>query len=218
MRHAAMLATVVAGMATSIASADVITSWTNFGQPGDQAASPVNVEAANVTGVAITRGAGLNPSGAGNSISSNGWDDLAADDYFTFGFNVDAGFSVDLDTLWIGTRSSNTGPGFLGLFYSGDGFSSNLYTFTQSGTSFNNSIIDLSSLTGLTGNVEFRIIALNGTSANGGTISSGGTFRIGDHFDGANFSEVRFEGTVVPTPGAMALFGLAGVCAGRRRR
>jgi len=200
------------------ASADVITSWVNFGQPGDQAFSPVGTEAANVTGSVLTRGSGITATGAGNSISANGWDDLSADDYFTFGFTVDAGYSVDLDTLWFGSRSSGSGPGFLSVYTSLDGFTTPVYSFAQVGTSFNNNIADLSSLTGLTGSVEFRILADNGTSASGGTIGSGGTFRLGDHFDGSDFTEFRFEGTVVPAPASAALLGLGGFVAVRRRR
>jgi MYXO-CTERM domain-containing protein len=210
----------VAGLATA-ASADVITSWVNFGQTGDQASSAVGTQAANVTGVALTRGSGLNPSAAGNSFSSSGWDQGDGDDandYFSFGFTVADGFSVNLESFWVGARSSNTGPGFLGLFSSVDGFSTNLFTFTQSGTAFNNAIADVSALSGLTGTVEFRVLALNNISANGGTVGSGGTFRFGDHFDGTNFTEMRFEGTVVPAPGAMALLGLGGLVATRRRR
>lgn len=218
MRHAALLATAAVGMAASVASAQVITSWVNFGQLGNQAFSAVGTEAAGVTGSTLTRGAGITATAASNSFSGNGWDTLAADDYFSFGFTVASGFSVDLSTFWLGSRSSSSGPGFMGLFWSGDGFTSSLTTITQVGTAFTNSIIDVSSLTGLTGTVEFRLMALNGTSAGGGVIGSAGTFRVGDHFDGTNFTEMRFEGTVVPTPGAAALFGLAGLCAGRRRR
>jgi hypothetical protein len=211
---AAVLATVA-----GTASADVITSWTNFGQPGDQAASPVNVEATNVTGIDMTRGAGLGANTGGNSLNSNGWDGLDADDYISFGFTVDAGYSVDLDTFWFGSRSSNSGPGDMGVFYSVDGFTTPIYTFTQSGTNFNNAIADVSALTGLTGTVEFRIAALSDTRADGGTgISGSGTFRVGDHFDGSNFTEVRFEGTVVPAPASAALLGLGGLVAVRRRR
>ncbi len=216
MRHyaAAAVLAVVAGTA----SADVITSYVSFGQPGDQISSPVGTVAANVSALPLTRGAGLNPSAAGNSISSNGWDTLDGTDYFTFGFSVDAGYSVNLDNLWFGSRSSNTGPGFLSVYTSLDGFSAPLYSFAQVGTAFSNHIADMSSLTGLTGSVEFRIYADSGVSANGGAISSGGTFRLGDHFDGANFTEFRFEGTVVPAPASAALMGLGGLVALRRRR
>jgi uncharacterized protein (TIGR03382 family) len=210
----------VAGLATA-ASADVITSWVNFGQPGNQDSSAVGTADANVTGIALTRGSGLNATAANNSFSSSGWDQGDGDDandYYSFGFTVADGFSVNLDSFWVGSRSSNTGPGFLGLFSSVDGFSTNLFTFTQVGTAFNNVIADMSALTGLTGTVEFRVLALNSVSANGGTVASGGTFRFGDHFDGTNFTEMRFTGTVIPAPGAMALLGLGGLVATRRRR
>ncbi len=104
------------------------------------------------------------------------------------------------------------------MYWSGDGFASPVYSFSQSGTDFNNSIADVSALTGLTGTNEFRIYAVNGVSANGGSISSGGTFRVGDHYDGSNFTEFRFEGSVVPAPASAALMGLGGLVAARRRR
>ena len=206
---------------TGSASADVITSYVNFGQSGDQASSPAGTVATNVSALPLTRGAGLGGNAGGNSLNSNGWDTLDSTDYVTFGFNVDAGYAVDLDTLWFGSRSSNSGPGSLGVFYSIDGFASPVFTFTQSGTNFNNSVADLSALTGLTGSIEFRIYALDGTRADGGQgISSSGTFRVGDYYDGSNFSEFRFEGTVsqVPAPASAALLGLGGLVAARRRR
>lgn len=213
---AAALAVVTAGTA----SADVITSYVNFGQPGNQASSPVGTVAANVTALPLTRGAGITPTAAGNSLSGSGWDTLDATDYITFGFTVDAGFSVDLDTLWFGSRSSGTGPANLAVFYSVDGFTNPVYSFTQVGTAFTNNIADVSALTGLTGSVEFRILALNNLNAGGtGVISSGGTFRVGDHLDGAGvFTEFRFEGSVVPAPASAALLGLGGLLAARRRR
>ena len=219
MRKMILTAAAVA-LATTFASAASaqVTSYTLFGAPGNQAFTPADPAPTGVTGLDLTRGAGINPSGASNSISSNGWDDFAADDYYSFGFTVSAGYSVNLSTFWVGSRSSSSGPGSIGLFYNGDGFTTALATWAQSGTSFSNNIIDLSALTGLTGTVEFRIIALAGPSAGGGSPSSGGTFRLGDHFDNGNFTKMRFEGSVIPTPGALALFGVAGLAGVRRRR
>jgi len=211
---AAAILAAVAGTA----SADVITSYVNFGQTGDQASSPVGTVAANVSALPLTRGAGLNANAGGNSLNSSGFDTLDASDYVTFGFTVDAGYSVNLDTLYFGSRSSNSGPGFLSVYSSLDGFAAPLFSFAQVGTAFTNSAADLSSLTGLTGSVEFRIYADNGVSANGGTVGSSGTFRVGDYNDGSNFSEFRFEGTVVPAPASAALLGLGGLVAIRRRR
>ncbi len=55
-------------------------------------------------------------------------------------------------------------PGQPAVYWSGDGFASPVYSFSQSGTDFNNSIADVSALTGLTGSNEFRIYAVNGVS------------------------------------------------------
>lgn len=216
MKHTLALA-LVAGLTTA-ASAEVVTSYALFGTPGNQAFQAPGTVAANVAGLNLTRGPGLTATAANNSFSSSGWSTDASQDYYSFGFTVDAGFSVVLDNLWIGTRSSGTGPGFMGLFVSTDGFASSLFTFVQVGTAFTNSIVDLSGLGALTGTVEFRLAMLNDVSANGGTVAGTGTFRVGDHFDGTNFSEMRFEGTVIPAPGALALLGLGGLVAGRRRR
>jgi hypothetical protein len=186
------------------APAQVLTEWVLFGEPGNQVSTPASNNAAGVTGVAMARGAGVTPSAASNSISASGWNDLALDDYFSFGFDVDVNAAVDLAELRIATRSSGTGPANLALRYSGDGFTSNLATIINSGTFFTNSIIDLSALTGLTGSVEFRVIATDATSAGGGTVGSSGTLRISEYFDGVTFFPVHFTGTVVPTSIATA--------------
>ncbi|MCL4220936.1 MAG: PEP-CTERM sorting domain-containing protein [Phycisphaerales bacterium] len=219
MKNVIALAALVAVAGASVASGDVITSWVNFGQPGNQAFSSVGTQAANVTGSNLVRGSGLTPSAASNAFSASNWQFGDSNDYFSFGFTVDSGYAVNLESLWIGMRSSNTGPGLMGLYYNGDGYSSALATFDMSpGSVFVNAIVDLSALSGLTGAVEFRLMMAANIAANGGSVSASGTYRVGDHFDGANFSEMRVTGTVVPTPASMALIGLGGLVAGRRRR
>ncbi len=166
--------------------------WTNFGQPGD-------VPPARSTSRLPTSPASMTTARTGRQrrrqLAELEWLGRPdADDYISFGFTVDAGYSVDLDTFWFGSRRP-TRARVTWAFYSVDGFTTPIYTFTQSGTNFNNAIADVSPLTGLTGTVEFRIAALSDTRADGGTgISGSGTFRVGDHFDGSNFTEVRFEG------------------------
>lgn len=219
MKNVYALAALVAVAGAGVASGDVITSWLNVGQPGNQAFSPVSTQAANVTGTNLVRGSGLTPSAASNSLSASNWQFGDANDYFAFGFVVDGGYAANLESLWIGMRSSNTGPGLMGLFYNGDGFSSALATFDMSpGSVFVNAIVDLSSLAGLTGAVEFRLMMTANIAANGGSVGTAGTFRVGDHFDGANFTEMRVTGSVVPTPASFVLMGLGGLIAGRRRR
>lgn len=210
---------IVAGGAVSAASAQTVVQWDLQGAPGDQAFT-AGVAAVGVTAGNLTRGTGITPTAAANSLSGSNWADLGPNDYFTFGFTADAGNSVDLDDLYIGTRSSATGPGSLGLFYSGDGFTTNLFTFLQApGGNFVNSIVDLSALPNLGGSVEFRIRSINGVAANGGAINVNGTFRVTGYFVGGTFDRnMQLTGIVVPAPGAMALLGLGGLVAARRRR
>lgn len=223
MKNLSVSIVAVAALA-SAASAQVITEWDFLGAPGNQPSQPAFSSAANVTGSAITRGAGLVASAAGSSISASGWENATqgagATEYFSFGFTVAPGFSVDLAGLAIGTRSSNTGPGTLGLFYNGDGFTTNLFTFNQApGSNFVNSLIDLSSLPALSGNVEFRIIEIGNNAAAGGSTASAGTLRLTSYFENGQFNRtMQFTGEVIPTPGAIALAGLAGVVGLRRRR
>lgn len=217
-------ALIALGMTINAHASSIITNYDLTGQAGNQVFTAPNTVADNVTGSNLARGAGLTANTGANSINSTGWTGQATD-YYSFGFTVAGGYSVNLDQLFIGTRSSNTGPGTLGLFYSGDNFSSSLFTFNQNAANNLNSIVDLSALTGLTGAVEFRIEQIGTNAANGGTTSAAGTFRITDYFVGSTeSSNFGFTGTVVapasvPLPGAFWLFGsaMAGLIARKRK-
>lgn len=179
-----------------------LVEWDFTGAGGAESSWAATSADPALTGTAFTR-TGLNGNAGANSFNSTAW---AIGDYVSFGFEVDSGYTVDLTNLLITTRASNTGPGTLGLYYSGDGFTSPLTTISQSGASDSNSTVDLSALTGLTGTIEFRLAQIGTISANGGTVASGGTLRV------QNFSigpvPVQFNGTVaaIPEPTA-ALFG-----------
>jgi hypothetical protein len=216
-----LIAALVAGAAVSAANADIVASWNLQGTAnGNNASASGSGVAGQTSATNITRGAGLTALGtpANNGFSADGWTGQATD-FISFGFTVNAGYSVNLTSLLIGSRSSNTGPGSLGLYYSGDSFASNLFTFVQSpGSNFVNSNIALA-LSGLTGVVEFRIRAIGTTSANGGSTGSNGTFRLTNYFAATvDSGSLSFNGTVIPAPGALALVGLGGLVAGRRRR
>lgn len=199
-------------------SAGVIVAWNLHGEPGNQISTTAAFSADNVTGNVVTRGGGLSAAGATNSINSSGWhvydslDPVRSAGYFTFGFTVDDGYRVNLDQLLITTRSSSTGPGTVVLRYSGDAFADNLWTFTQSGTTFLNTTANLSHLTNLTGDLEFRLYSASSISANGGTVGSAGTFRI-TNYQGASDGSFRFTGTVeaIPEPSSLALLSVLGV-------
>lgn len=200
----------------SAANAATIAAWDMYGQPGDQAYT-AGIDSAYATAFDMVRGADLNAAGAGNSMSSNGWSGSDADDYFQFGFSVVDGYAVTLNDLYIGTRSSNTGPGTIGVYTSLDGYTNAIYTISQQGTAYSNSIIDLSSLGVITGDLYIRLYEIGDTQADGsGATSGGGTFRITDYYDG-DYTDVSFFGdaatAAVPVPAAVWLLasGLAGL-------
>lgn len=212
-------ALVLAAGLTAAASADVLVSYDALGLTGTEPQITGVAGTANLTAVDMVRGAGLIGNAGANSMNTAGWTGESTD-YISFGFTVDAGFTANVDQLIIGTRSSGTGPGIMGVFYNGDGFTTALGTINQApGGNFVNSIINLN-LTGLSGNVEFRLIQVGTVSAGGGTTGSGGTFRVADYLDGdGNFLDTQLTGEIiVPAPGAFALMGLGGLVAARRRR
>ncbi len=202
------------------AHAATLASWDTFGLPGNQATTP-GAGSANVTALDLTRGADLNPTNGNNSMNSNGWSGSDPGDYFEFGLSIDVGYQADLTELIIGTRSSNTGPGTIGVYTNQDGFSSAVATIIQPGNTFVNSVIDLTSLGTVTGDLILRLIEIGDTQADGvGATSGGGTFRVVDFFDGSDFSDSRVEGTVslIPEPGTALLVGLGLVGLGVTRR
>jgi MYXO-CTERM domain-containing protein len=220
MKNFVAIVSVIASLAGA-AQAQTVAQWDLLGQPGTQA-SVAGLGSANVTAGLLARGAGLSGNAGTNSINAAGWNDLGANDYYSLAFTVDAGYKTDLSSLYIGSRSSNSGPRDLGLYSSLDGFASPVHTWTEVGASaFANQIIDLSGLPDITGSVEFRIRATSNAAATGGTISSTGTFRLSAYFSGGAFDRnLQFTGvtTLVPTPGAAVLAGVAGLVSIRRRR
>ena len=175
--------------------------WDFAGEPGNQDFT-TGTGSNNAIALNFTRGSGITPTSAANSISGSNWA-VEANRYFSFGLEIEEGFEADLKDLVISSRSSGTGPGNLVLRYSIDDFTSDLATWSQSGTSFNNQIIDLSSLIGLQGRIEFRIFVLNTTSAGGGTLASGGTFRVGNFLNDGIFTPVSIRGELQETQSAV---------------
>jgi 2',3'-cyclic-nucleotide 2'-phosphodiesterase (5'-nucleotidase family) len=172
-----------------------LVTWDLTGQPGNQVSQAPATTAAWITGLALTRGPGLTASSASNAFSSTGWNGVDAGDHFQFGFTVAPGHSVDLNQLVIATRSSSTGPGTLGLYWSGDNYTAPLHTFVQNDTATNDVIVDLSALRAITGTATFRLIEIGDTQADGvGATASGGTFRVAEFGNGTH--DVQFTGSV----------------------
>jgi hypothetical protein len=209
---------VVVTLAASASASVTLSQWDLLGAPGNQA-STAGIGSVNVTAANLARGAGLTGSGAANSISASGWTGDATD-YFSFGLTIANGFSANLDSLYLGSRSSGTGPGTVGIFSSLDNYTTAIATISQApGSNFVNSIVNLSGLGTVSGTVEFRVYAIGTGSANGGTTGSAGTFRLSAYFANGGFDRnLQITGDVIPTPGSLALLGFAGLAAARRRR
>ena len=185
-------------------------------QPGNQAFQIPTVVATHVTATNLIRGNGLTASGAANSFSSSGWSPSDADDYVEFGLTVEHGYRANLTTLKFASRSSGTGPGTMALQSSRDGFGSNLLVWNQLNTADANILADLSGLGDQTGSLHFRIVALPGPSASGGSLSGAGTWRIGTTTTPGNTNFMLLEGTVsqlanVPEPSSILLLSLSSI-------
>lgn len=210
----------------SVATADFLVGYEMAGQPGDQAFTAPTLTALGTTGANLTRGAGLTPSAGNNSMNSSGWVGPSADDFYSFGFDVDAGSIATVTTMRFATRSSNTGPGFVDVLYSLDGGAETLITtITQTGTAFSNNLLNLLTPLEVHGSLRIILRSANNTSANGGTVGAAGTLRIGDYSPdgGGSFQPISIEGRVVPVPepSSLALCGLGAaalVLAARSRR
>lgn len=203
------------------AQADLIVSWDMYGVGTvDTVAS--NQSVAEVTGFDMSMGDGLTAYDASNSFNTSGWNGSDAGDYIQIGFSVMDGYEISLDELWLGTRSSNTGPGTIGVYTSLDGYSTALTEITQEGSAYSNSIVDLSILSAVSGDFYLRLYEIGDTQADGDGITAGtGTFRISDYYDG-DYTDVQITGTpspTVPVPGALWLLGsgLLGVVGLRRK-
>jgi hypothetical protein len=217
---------------------ETIVSYGLFFEPGDQTSTAASATASNTTSSAMIRGGGLNPNAGDDSFNSNGWATNAeftptavnTGGYVGIGFDTDAGFSVLLDELIIGTRSSGSGPSTIGVFTSIDGFTSPVDVIdqtagwpTSSSSGFVNSTIDISSLGNVSG--SFRIRFMNVGSANTADVTRLGdmdlesTWRIVDHLTpGVGFSDSRITGTVVPEPTTLTLATLTLLGMSNRRR
>jgi len=220
-------------LTSPLAAQTVITSYSTFGvTAGTEVFLSANSPTPGVTGLDLTRGAGLSPNAGTNSFNSAGWDwpggVRQASDYVSFGFTVAPGYEVDSLRLLFGSLASNTGPGPMAVYWSSDAFAAPIYSWTQPGggsPNFHNAAVDLSSLGTLAaGSYEFRFQSTSNNQASaaspGNPIGSGGTWRVGDYFDGS-FSLFQFQGNVseaIPEPSRAILFALGGLFLIVRRR
>jgi hypothetical protein len=191
--------------------------------PGSPTAAQIAAinPALGVTGIAVTRGSGLTPVSASFSLNSSGWDDLAADDYYEFGFSTTIPYFVDVFT--VGLRSSNSGPGFVNLLYSKDGGSFMSLTSVNPiqlvGTLFNNLVIDLSEIGLVHSSLIFRLMVDPDNPTNAlfnqdpsianPSIGASGTFRFASYSPAPGvFLNPEITGRAIPEPSSVILAGI----------
>lgn len=121
-------------------------------------------------------------------------------------------------------RHSNTSSRFVQFLYTTDGLNftnagldnGGLFEGTAGDTWFNGRTVDLTSIAGVANNANFafRVVAAFGPA--GGYVASNSS----SNYAGTGtwrFDMVTVSGNLVPAPGALALLGLAGLVARRRR-
>jgi hypothetical protein len=183
----------------SSSQAALVAQWDMTGQLGTQV-TQTGTPGANISNAVISRGTGIAATAANNSFNSTGWT-FQTTDYVSLAFTVATGYTVALTNLVVGTQSSGTGPGTLGLYYSGNNFGPSLATLTQGSATLLNSSLSLTSLPTLTAGIwEFRFYEIGTNSAAGGTTASGGTFRLANS---ATLGAVTFNGTIAPAVSAV---------------
>lgn len=137
---------------------------------------------------------------------------LAANDYFSFTIDPQAGNSVDLDsfTISVAAREGQTENRIhsFGIYSSLDGFTSQIGTAqsTPAGTiAYNVLSFDLSSLPTITSSTGFRLAAINDAALDFKVFFVGSTE--------TGVSDIAFNGVVaVPEPSTIALFFGLAVC------
>lgn len=159
-----------------------------------------------------------NPVGNGSveSFSSTNW---LMGDYYQFTTST---LGYESIVLTFDQASSNTGPRDFVVQYSSDGvnFTDGLQyqvlanatpnpTWSSVGSRLSEYTTSASIPVDNAAQLWVRLTNNSTISANGGTVASGGTNRV---------DNVQISGVLIPTPGAVGLFGVAGFVAARRRR
>ena len=187
-----------------------LTQGNNFGTTTMlSTTSPSSVYTFNLNGVTTNYSAANNAGAAARTgVLATGTSGSA---YFEFTLTAGAGYTGSLTAIGFGTRSTSTGPVSFTLRSSADSYGSDLATASGSTTStwsYKTATLTNAASLGQSTAVTFRLFGYGGT----GTPTSGtANWRIDD-------MTLTGSTAAIPAPGCVALVGLAGMVASRRRR
>jgi hypothetical protein len=237
MKIASILALTVAA---GVANADLITEW-NFNGTSSTTVPGGTISPTPSTGAGIAALIGGTTATFASGTANGGSSDPITTTPSNYAWNTTtypaqganpgtAGIRFDVDTtlfqdiiVEFDTRHSNTSSRYLGFDYSIDGGSTwtSFATFDsdQGGDKwYNNRVVDLSAIAAVENTTQFafRIVTIFAPGGTGyvattgtSTYATGGTLR---------YDMVQISGTKIPAPGSLALLGLGGLVAIRRRR
>ncbi len=229
----------------SVASAAVVTQW-NFNSATNDANTATGTTLPFVgSGTASLVGGvtspGFNAAGTGTTAPLNSSDPNNTDDsgWQTTNYpvqgagNKSAGVQFAVDTtnyediiITFDVRHSNTSANTLRLQYSTDGglnfTDANQFTFTPAptgtGDSWYNRSADLSAIAGVENNANFVFrVVTEFAPGSSGYLAARSTSNYGASST-LRWDMVTINGTLIPTPGAIALAGIGGLMVARRRR
>ncbi|XMO87751.1 T9SS sorting signal type C domain-containing protein [Algibacter sp. AS12] len=125
---------------------------------------------ANISTTGICRGSGININ-TGGTYNSRDWTTnatLDSNDYLEWTLTANSGYSIDLTTMDITYDRSGTGPTMVDIQVdTGSGYSSIFTDASVSDPAEDNNGIDLTSITGITGTITFRLYAFSANGASG---------------------------------------------------
>ena len=150
----------------------VLVTFDFTGTTGSQTSTQPKSTATGILGGPISRSAGLTAVAGAGSINSSGWPTtttLDATKYYTFTITPDPTCVMDLTSMSIDTKASNTGPASAAVATSADNFAGDT-TFTPS------SVANVTlSVTGANAAIEVRVYGYHASSTSG-------TFRVQNTF------------------------------------
>lgn len=229
----------------SVASAAVVTQWnfnsaTNDSSAGTGTTAPfIGAGTASLVGGVTSPGfsaggtTGVSPASSSDSnlTDNSGWQTTTYPAQGTANKSAGVQFAVDTTSyqdivITFDVRHSNTAANTLRLQYSTDGglnfTDADQFTFTPAptgtGDSWFNRTADLSAISAVENNAAFVFrIVTEFAPGTGGYLASRSTSSYGTAST-LRWDMVTINGTLVPTPGAIALAGIGGLMVARRRR